>query len=180
MRSQRQQTTDKTLSKRGQTGCFQAIHDMHAIGETGNMVEDFRTRRVMPRIAADEQHVDRPLAMPVRVHFRIDRRRKPFCTTALATPSLQDRGEIAEHGTIGRQIGLPGRCSPPAQRLSNASRQSANERTRKANGIEVVKNLGSVVLDLSQQNVLQRGLGGNSVLVRPLPLHALVVAAGEE
>jgi len=50
----------------------------------------------------------------------------------------------------------------------------------KANGIEVVKNLGSVVLDLSQQNVLQRGLGGNSVLVRPLPLHSLVVAAGEE
>jgi len=153
---------------------------MHAIGETGNMFEDFRTRRVMPRIAADEQHVDRPLAMPVRVHLRIDRRRKPFRATILSTPGLQDRRKIAEHRAISREIGLPGRGSPPAKRRSNASRQSANERTRKANGIEVVKNLGSVVLDLSQQNVLQRGLGGNSVLVRPLPLHSLVVAAGEE
>src|SRR5262245_31490220 len=111
---------------------------------------------MVPRIGADEDHVDRPVAIVcVFIHGRIVCRRKPCSLPALLPVALEDAGEVADHPIVGGEIGAGGRSGPPGNRSTYATGKLSDEAARIPERIEVVEHVRAMVLDLAEQNLLE-------------------------
>src|SRR6266576_3929935 len=135
---------------------------------------------MMSRVSTDKKHIDGPLTVSILYHYWIDRWEEHRDSASFAAPEIQNRWEISKHSIIGGQVRLLRWHRAPANCFSDTSGQLANKSTRVTQGIEIIENLGSMVLDLGEQNIFKRGLGANSVFARPLPLQDIVVAISEE
>src|SRR5579863_2108897 len=108
-------------------------------------------------VTSDEEHVDGPVALAILLHHRIDRGEKKRDAAPLLGPILEDRWKITHQNVIGRKIGIPRWCRAPAHRLLHTPRHLSHEVVAVTDRIEIVKDLGTMMLDLSEENVLQRG-----------------------
>src|SRR5260370_27258941 len=75
---------------------------------------------------------------------------------------------------------IPRWGSPPAECFLDASRKLGNKRTRIPHGIEVVKNLGPMALNLREQYAFKRRFPRHAVFARPKTLQDFIIAIGEE
>ena len=90
-----------------------------------------------------------------------------------------DARKVADNHVVRAEVRAWGWRGSPGHRLSDAPGQSPYEVAAKAHWVEVIKDLGPVVFDLSQEDLLKGRATRQAMFGCPLALQDLVVPSGE-
>src|SRR6476660_839236 len=133
--------------------------NLKSVGKVGNGVQDLRATHMVTRISSNEEHVDRPFAVVGEaVHYRIMARHEIGRFVATLAHIGQEAREIANNQIVHRKIDIARWHGTPGDGSLDAAGQPLNKPVAEMNRIESVKDLGTMCLDLREQDVLERRL----------------------